>query len=137
MLLVSAECKLGIRLGWLIYLVICPNEVISGGWVSICPVWCNNCNMLYRYPPYFTCVIWHIKPFLRNSSTNSKTGFIPWVKWCYWGMNSALFGSLMGGGYLSLAILRLSTAIKWISHMKSRQILCFSSLYTYILAILI
>ena len=42
-------------------------------------------------------------------------------------LKSDIFGSLMGGGHLSLAILRLSTAIMSISCMASRGILHFSS----------
>ena len=38
----SGVCRLGVRLGWLMYFIIYPNEVILGRCANICSVGCGN-----------------------------------------------------------------------------------------------
>ena len=127
--------KSGIKLEWLIYFLVCPNEVTSGRLVNICSAGCNNCRSCidtHLTFPELSCTsealseiflqIWKLGLYFESKvslgvSFHTKT------------MSSILkfllLGSLMWG-HLSLAIFRFNTAILYISHMAPRWILHFS-----------
>ena len=134
LLLVSAVGKLDIRLWWLIYFIVCLNEVISGRWISTCSVGCNNCRCCID-----TCLI-----LLSCTSEVLAETFLQILKIFYILGQMLLFwcGSLTipclllwikpwwifnGRWTFVSSYFRLNTAIMYISHMASRWILHFSS----------
>ena len=104
----------GIRLGWLIYLAVWPNEVMSGRLVNTCSVGCNNCK--YCIDTYLTFLVSsHISKALSKIFSQilklglyfkSKVSLGVWflIETMSPILKSVLSGSLIGGGYLSLAV---------------------------------
>ena len=111
----------GIKLGWLIYFVACPNEVISGRLVNTCSVLCNSCRCCIETCltfPELSCTskalseiflqIWKLDLYFKSNVSLgvcflSKT-MSPYFKICFTGIPG-------GGGDLSLAIFKFKTAI--------------------------
>ena len=79
----------GIKLGWLIHLMVCPNDFISGRLVNTCSAGCNNCRCCidtHFTLPTLSC---HFKNALSEISLQIwKTGFIFGIKSVFWGMVS-------------------------------------------------
>ena len=104
-----------IKHGWLIYLLVCQKEFISGRLVNICSVGCNHCK--YLILPEFS---WTSKAlseiFLQSLKLGlyleSKVSIEVWFlkRTISPILKFVLLGSLMGGRFLSWAIFKFRTA---------------------------
>ena len=106
---------------------------MSGKCVKTGSVGCNNCKYCigtHQIFPILSCVSKALSEILLQILklgvyfvSNSSTGLWFFNNTMSPTLNSVLSESQSGGGYLSQATLRLSTAIMYISHMTSRWIL--------------
>ena len=82
---VSVTCKVGMCLGWFLYLVVCPNIVISSNWIGTWSFRCSNCKCCIDLSLTFPVLSCMLKALL-ESHTNSIARFIFNIKCCSQGI---------------------------------------------------
>ena len=114
-------CRSGIRLGWLMYFIIHPNGVMSGKCINTCTAGYSNCrcctdthlifSVISCMPQALSEILLQILRLGLYFLSNALVGVWFFNNTRPPTLKSVCYGSLIGGGHLSLAILRFTTAI--------------------------